>query len=226
MSDRAVVLPSSGFRTKYVVFTFVAVMAIYVLYHKERFLVDPTDPIWQHYEPFKWWLLPHGIAGALALLLAPLQFSERLRQRFTRAHRVIGRIYVACALFLAPLGVYIQYLDEAQGAARSFTLGTVIDAALLMTTTGIALFFALKRMIQQHRQWMTRSFDVSLVFIEVRFILGITGWDQPFNWHITETAFWGCLALSLFVGDVANQWYELKSARTRFVKSSVALAPA
>jgi hypothetical protein len=38
----------------------------------------------------------------------------------------------------APLGVYIQYLDEAQGATRSFTIATMIDAALAMITTGCA----------------------------------------------------------------------------------------
>ena len=44
-------------------------MTVFVLYHKERFLLDPMHPIWQHYDPFKWWLLPHGLAGAFALLL-------------------------------------------------------------------------------------------------------------------------------------------------------------
>ena len=71
------------FRTKSLVFTAIAAMAAYVLYHNERFLLDPAHPIWNHYEPFKWWLLPHGLAGACALLLAPLQFAEGLRQRHT-----------------------------------------------------------------------------------------------------------------------------------------------
>jgi hypothetical protein len=71
------------FRTKSLVFTAIAAMAAYVLYHNERFLIDPAHPIWNHYEPFKWWLLPHGLAGACALLLAPLQVAEGLRQRHT-----------------------------------------------------------------------------------------------------------------------------------------------
>ena len=215
MFDSAQVHAPQGLRTKHFVFAGIAVMAAYVLYHNERFLLDPAHPVWQHYEPFKWWLLPHGLAGACALLLAPMQFSDRLRRRFTRLHRVTGRIYVTAALILAPLGAYIQFLDEAQGASRSFTVATVIDAAILMTTTGIGFIFALKRMIPQHRQWMTRSYAVSLVFIEVRVILGVTGWDQPFNWEITEAVVWGCLALSILIGDLANQWYELRSARPR-----------
>jgi len=218
------------FRAKYVVFAFIAAMAAYVLYHNERFLIDAAHPAWQHYEPFKWWLLPHGVAGACALILAPMQFSERLRLRFTTLHRATGGIYVTSALFLAPLGVYIQFLDEAQGASRSFTVATVVDAALLMTTTTIGLVFALKGMFPQHRQWMTRSYAVSLTFLEIRFILGLTGLDQPFNWAILEVTVWTCVALSILIGDLANQWYELASARPRPARTkraeTTALSPA
>jgi len=44
-----------------------------------------------------------------------------------------------------------------------------------MTTTGIALFFILRGNVNLHRQWMTRSFAVAIVFLEVRVILGVTG---------------------------------------------------
>jgi len=85
---------------KYVVFSLIAIASTYVLYHNERFIIDSAHPVWQHYEPFKWWLLPHAVFGAIVLLFAPLQFSDRLRQRFTRAHRVMGRMYV--------LGAFVQ----------------------------------------------------------------------------------------------------------------------
>src|ERR1700693_2410598 len=85
------------FRAKNFVFALIAVMMAYVLYHNERFLIDATHPVWQHYESFKWWLLPHGLAGACALLLVPMQFSDRLRRRFAKVHRVHGRIYVTSA---------------------------------------------------------------------------------------------------------------------------------
>ena len=218
------------FRAKYVAFAFIAAMAAYVLHHNERFLIDASHPIWQHYEPFKWWLLPHGVAGACVLILAPMQFSERLRLRFTTLHRVTGGIYVTSVFILAPLGVYIQFVDEAQGAARSFTIAAAVDAALLMTTTAIGLVFALKRMFTQHRQWMIRSYAVALTFLEIRFILGVTGLDQPFNWAVLEVVVWTCVALSLLVGDLANQWYDLAHARPRPARTqraeATALSPA
>src|SRR6516164_9375065 len=93
----------SWFRAKYLLFAVIGMMLAYVIPHDESFLVHPKDPLWQHYEPFKRWLLPHGIAGACALLLGPMQFSERLRERFRQLHRVVGRIYLAGVFVAAPV---------------------------------------------------------------------------------------------------------------------------
>lgn len=208
------------FNAKYAIFTVVAIMLVYVLFHNERFVVQPDNPVWQHYEPFKWWLLPHAIAGAFVILLAPLQFSDRLRRRFTGLHRILGRLYVVGAFILAPIGAYIQYLEERQGFPRSFTVLGVIDAVMLFGTTLIALVFAIKRKIAQHRQWMIRSYAVALVFLEVRFILGVTGWER-LGVEIVQAVIWSCLAMSLLLADVINHWLEIRTALTTPVKSPV-----
>jgi uncharacterized membrane protein len=209
------------FRTKHVVFAAIAAMMAYVLYHNERFLIDPKNPIWEHYGSLGWWLLAHGLAGGCALILVPMQFSDRLRARYAKVHRVVGRVYVAGALVLAPLGAYTQYLDERLGIfPRSFTIETVIQASLLITTTAIGLYFAMRGMIPQHRQWMTRSYAAALTFFEIRFILGVTGWDQPpADPAVVETVVWCCTALAILVGDIANQIYELQSMRPRVVRA-------
>lgn len=196
---------------KYVVFSGIAVMMAYVLYHNERFLIQPDNPIWQHYAHFKWWLLPHGIFGALVLLLAPLQFSDRLRRRFTRWHRVAGRVYVVGVLVLAPLGAYIQYYEERLGFPRSFTVLAFVDAVMLIGTTLIAFLFAYKRKIALHRQWVTRSYAVALVFIAGRFVMGVTGWET-LGVEIVQAIIWSCLALSVPLADFANNWIEIRGA--------------
>ena len=195
---------------KYVVFTAIALASTYVLYHNERFLVDSSHPAWQHYGPFKWYLLPHGIFGAIVLLFAPLQFSDRLRKRFTKAHRIMGRLYVVGAIGLAPLGAYIQYYQERMGAPRSFTVLAIVDAAMLMGATTLAFVFAFKRKIALHRQWATRSYAIALVFIAGRFFLGITGWEL-LGIEIVQAIIWGCLALSVPLADIALSWKDLRN---------------
>ena len=187
-------------------------MVAYVLAHNERFLIDGKNPEWPHIQTFRWWLLPHALAGACALILGPMQFSDRLRQRYALLHRVVGRIYVAGVFIAAPLGTYIQYLEERMGAARSFSFAAATDAALWMATTGIALMFILRGKVQQHRQWMVRSFAVAIVFLEVRVVGGITGWDA-LGESVTETIVWACVAFSLLFADIVLQWQELRRAK-------------
>ena len=205
---------------KYATFSAIALASLYVLYHNERFLVDSSHPAWQHYAPFKWWLLPHGIFGAIVLLFAPLQFSERLRQRYTKAHRIMGRMYVVGAIALAPLGAYIQYYQERMGAPRSFTVLAIVDAAMLMGTTALAFLFAFRRKIALHRQWATRSYAVALVFIGGRFVMGITGWEA-LGIEIVQAIIWSCLALSLLFADISIHWRELRSVLLGSAKSPV-----
>jgi hypothetical protein len=196
---------------KYVTFSLIAVASTYVMYHNERFLVDSSHPAWQHFAPFKWWLLPHGIFGAIVLLFAPFQFSDRLRQRFTKAHRVMGRMYVLGAFGLAPLGAYIQYYQEQLGAPRSFTILGIVDALMLIGASALAGLFAYKRKIALHRQWATRSYAIALVFIGGRFVLGVTGWEA-LGVEIVQAIIWTCLALSVVLADVSIHWKEIRSA--------------
>ena len=205
---------------KKVVFLLIGLATVYVMYHNERFLVDSEHPAWQRYEAFKWWLLPHGIFGAIVLLFAPFQFSNRIRQRFTRAHRVMGRMYVVSALLLAPMGAYIQYYQESMGAPRSFTVLGIVDAVMLMGATTLAFVFAFKRKVALHKQWATRSYAIALVFIAGRFVMGVTGWEA-LGVEIVQAIIWSCLALSVPLADVAINWSDLKSTVSVPVKPRV-----
>ena len=186
----------------------------YVLQHNERFLIDSQDKYWDHIETLKlkWWLLPHGLAGACALLLGPMQFSDRLRQRYVRLHRVVGRLYVTGTFIAAPLGVYLQYLNEAAGSSRTFTIETAFQGGLWFLTTAIAWALILNGKTQLHRQWMTRSFGTGpLIFLEVRVIGGV--------FNITDPAFeyvvWACTLSSIFVADTVLLVQELLRTRPR-----------
>ena len=195
-------------RPKSAVFVAVGAMTLYVLYHNERFLIEPENPVWRHYAEIAFWLVPHAVAGTCALLLAPLQFSERLRKRYTTAHHIVGRVYVIGALVLAPLGAYGQYLAESRGDPREFTTLATVDAAMLMTTTLVAYLFAIRRRITLHRQWMTRSYAVALVFFEGRLLGGLLGIDN--NVNATMAAIWACLALSMVFAELANSFADIR----------------
>ena len=206
-------------RPKYLLFACIALMIAYVAYHNERFLIDATDPSWPHYRTIGRWLLPHGFVGATALLLGITQFSTRVRTRFTRLHRVVGRIYITAVFIVAPLGIYIQHLDELSGDPRSFTIAAAADAALWMLATGMAFWCIRTRRIEQHRQWMTRSLAMALVFLEVRVIAGLTGWED-LGTAVSETIVWTCVALAYPLADVVLLVDDSLRSRSRLARAA------
>ena len=68
MSERLASQQSSWLRPKVTVFAAVGAMTLYVLYHNERFLIEPQNPIWRHYAEIAFWLVPHAVAGTCALV--------------------------------------------------------------------------------------------------------------------------------------------------------------
>ncbi|HEX5235851.1 MAG TPA: DUF2306 domain-containing protein [Silvibacterium sp.] len=207
---------SSIARPKYLLFAAIALMYAYVLWHNESFLVNAKDPEWTHIHSFRWWLLPHGLLAACALFLGPLQFSDRLRRRFAKVHRVMGRFYVAGVFLGAPLGIYIQHFEERMGGARSFTIAAGVDATLWIFATAMAMMFILRGKVQQHRQWMTRSFATALIFLEGRAVMGVFNIPE----RNAEIVVWCCVAAAYPIADFALQMQELYRTRPAPAKAA------
>jgi len=215
----------SWLRPKYLLFVFIACMYAYVLWHNERFLINRADPEWLHIASFKWFLLPHGLAAGCALFLGPLQFSDRLRRRFTKLHRVMGRFYVAGCLVGAPIGIYIQNFETVNLAHNdpvefSLTIASVFQAGIWIFCTLMALTFILQRKVQLHQQWMTRSFACAIIFLEVRLIQGVFNLDLKF----IEIIVWSCVASAVPLADLVLYVQEALRARATAAKTARAKA--
>jgi uncharacterized membrane protein len=202
-------------RAKTLLFVLIGAMYLYVLVTTESFLFNKSDPEWAHIAPFKQFLLPHGLVAALALFLGPFQFSERLRRKYIKVHKTIGYLYITGCYLGAPLGIYIQWFQERTGAARSFTIAAAADAVIWIFATSMALIFIRQRKIQQHRQWMTRSFACALIFLEVRAIFALFHIPEQFD----ETVVWCCVAAAFPIADLTLQIEEQLRSRARTARA-------
>jgi len=151
-------------------------------------------------------LIPHTLAGVLALLIGPINFSSRIRQRFLKLHRVLGRIYVISVFVGAFTGI-------ALASGRPGLPGTSMQAAAWIVCTTAAFITARNRQIIQHRQWMARSYAVTFTFVSSR-VLNL--W--PRYWaHLGDTfAAVGVIAFtlaSLLLVDLGLNWRELTTRR-------------
>ena len=191
-------------RAKHVFFAAFGLMTLFVFYLYETPFLDSRSPVWQRVEPVKWLLLPHGLAGAIALLLAPFQFSARLRRRSLRLHRVLGRLYVAGVAISAPLAIPVAIIL----GPPSLVMAAVIQSCGWLLTTAIAIYCVRAGDIRQHQEWMTRSYPFAMVFVLARAILAI-----PAVKAMGEVAFvsvvWSLIAAACFVPSLVISWRAL-----------------
>jgi uncharacterized membrane protein len=110
----------------------------------------------------------HILPGGLILLLAPLQFSSRIRQRHIRFHRLSGRVLVASAVVSAFAGFYFG-LFMPYGGARE-TAAIVLFGAILLAAVTLAVSAIRRGDAARHREWMIRAFAVAVGIATVRVV--------------------------------------------------------
>ena len=190
-----------SFKAKHVFFAAFGLMTLFVFYLYETPFLDPQSPVWQHVEPVKWLLLPHAVAGTVALLLAPFQFSARLRRRSVRLHRIMGRLYVAGAFISAPLAIPVAIIL----GPPSLVMAATIQSGGWLLTTALALYAVRRGDIRQHQEWMIRSYPFAMVFVIARALLAV-----PAIRELGEVGFvsvvWSCIALACFGPSLVISW--------------------
>ena len=210
MASSTLLTPTSGHsRFKIALWTFIGLTTLFVVITSEVLLV--TDyPMYHAYRlqviADRQLLIPHTLCGFTALLAGPLQFSSRIRQRYLKFHRVLGRIYVISVFVGAFTGI-------ALAAGRPGLPGTSMQAAAWVVCTVAAVITARNRHIIQHRQWMIRSYAVTFTFVSSR-VLNL--W--PRYWaHLGDSfAAVGVIAFtlaSLLLVELGLNWRELTTRR-------------
>jgi uncharacterized membrane protein len=192
-------------RFKTVLWIFLGLTALFVFITSEVFLI--TDyPMYHAYRlqviADRVLLIPHTLAGIFALLIGPINFSSRIRNRFLKFHRVLGRIYVISVFIGAATGV-------ALASGRPGFPGTCGQAAAWIVCTTAAFITARNRQIIQHRQWMARSYAVTFTFVSSR-VLNL--WPRYWSHLGDSLSAVGVIAFtlaSLLIVDLGLNWREL-----------------
>lgn len=183
---------------------FVGFFALTILatYEKNARVFDPASPIARHYAPASWFLPVHGIFGALALGLAAFQFSNRLRARYLRVHRVLGYAYVASVFISAPFAVVVAFRIPKQ---VSVIAANCMQALGWMVCTAIALYCVRKGNVALHRRWMIRSYPFAMVFTVGRTVSMLVP-SIALNPSAGEAVFWGAIVLAALLPSVFLDW--------------------
>ncbi len=212
METRSTRLPTTmagrGSRAKHVLFGLLGLMTLFVLWNNERFLLSPVAPEWQHFNPIRWQLLPHGLAGAVALFLGATQFSTRLRRRHARIHRLIGKVYIGATFIAGPVAIWMAFISSPWFLIPF----TIVQAGTWMLFTLLAYVCIRRGATRSHREWMTRSYAIVLIFLEGRVLMAIPALARH-GMDAVVLVNWGCLAVTLVVVECLLRWREVFPAR-------------
>jgi uncharacterized membrane protein len=115
-------------------------------------------------------LTVHVAAAATALLIGPIQFLPWVRLHRPLLHRWIGRTYVTGCVIGSIAGLAL-----AAGASTGLmsSAGFGLLAVSWFVTTATAWRYATQRRFGLHREWMIRSFALTLSAVTLRFYLGV-----------------------------------------------------
>src|SRR6201990_3293415 len=200
---------SAGPRFKTVLWISLGLTVLFVFITSEVLLI--TDyPMYHAYRlqviADRHLLIPHTLAGIFALLIGPINFSSRIRQRHLQLHRILGRIYIISVFIGSFTGIALAW-------GRPAVPGTSMQAAAWIVCTTAAFITARNRQIVQHRQWMARSYAVTFTFVSSR-VLNL--WPRYWS-HLGDSfAAVGVIAFtlaSLLIVEVGLHWHELTNRR-------------
>jgi len=137
----------------------------------DHFLKMTPEALGKYFE-LRWVLIAHITCGGGALITGIVQFWPKLRSYSPRLHRFTGFLYLlavlvssACALILAFTTAYkVSW-------ANAFTLQ--VWTAVWISSTFIAYHAAVRRKFNTDKEWMIRSYIVTIAFLVSGFLYRI-----------------------------------------------------
>jgi hypothetical protein len=181
----------------------VVTASIYFVQRDALRYLDFSPAGYRHHWDLRWWLIPHILGAGPALLIAPLQFSTRIRAHWPVFHRSLGRVYAVGSLIAAPAAFRLALGSDCELCAAPLA----ILAVLWFGSTATAIWAARRRAFTLHRQFMIRSYVLMCAFVVIRvtdFVpLPFLAADEEARRALFE---WLCWVVPLLVTEAWLSW--------------------
>jgi hypothetical protein len=143
-----------------------------------------------YYWPRRFGLVPHIAGGIVAILVGLVQLWLGLTGRTGVLHRTLGRVYLGAVAIGSAGGFYLAVTIGAQYFA--YAAGLFGLAGAWVITTSMAYVAIRHRALEQHREWMIRSYVVAFAFVTFRLL------DRPLiAWNVAkDTEIWSMMAFA------------------------------
>lgn len=149
----------------------------------------------------------HLVGGSMALALGLPQFWMGFRNRFMNVHRWTGRLYVLGVL-VGSIGAFVMATAPEQSLGFGFAFALFALGIAWVITTGAAFFAVIRRKIKLHKEWMIRSYIVTLAFVTFRILSDFVPYE---SWGLDHADYntammWSCWVFPLMIAEVILQF--------------------
>src|SRR5579871_287256 len=178
-----------------------------VLLWPVRFAVrnSPAAPLNAGFSRHEALTFVHILPGALFVILAPLQFVHRIRERHLEFHRWSARVLVADGLVIGTTALIMSLKMNIGGPNE--TAATTLFAIVFLISLIKAYWHIRRKEVARHREWMIRTFAVAFGVATTRPIVGTFFAFRRLPPHeFFGIAFWLGFTITLLVGEFWIDW--------------------
>jgi uncharacterized membrane protein YozB (DUF420 family) len=172
------------------------------------------DDLW----PRRFIFLPHLVGGSVAAITGVVQIWLGLTGRTRELHRILGRLYLG-GIAIGSVSAFGLALTTVNPPTLSYRAGLFTLGIAWLITTGMAWVAIRQRHVEQHREWMLRSYTVTFAFVTFRFLAQwLIAFGVPDGPELEGALAWGSWCIPLLLAEPLIQLRRLRlDARRRAV---------
>jgi hypothetical protein len=152
----------------------------------------------------------HVLVGLTLALAIPIQFSTRLRNRYPRMHRWLGRFLLMIGLLVGMSAFGMMVRPVGGWLERSAT--AFYDTAFLVALA-IAWWHIRQRDVTRHREWMLRASGIALGIATTRPVMAVFFATGPLT-RLQPSEFFGVAMWIGFTSTVLAAEMYIRSTRS------------
>jgi hypothetical protein len=181
-------------------------VAIFMVTHSfmrgaDHFLELTPEALGKYFK-LRWVLIAHITAGGGALILGPIQFWNQLRLYNKKIHRVTGLLYLLAIVVSAGCALILAFTTSYE-VNWPYAFSAQVWVSVWIISTAIAYKAAIAGKLVLHKEWMTRSYIVTVAFVVSGSLLKILlAFEFGSFEDISPSLFWFGWSVPLFVYQV------------------------
>jgi uncharacterized membrane protein len=184
-------------------------VSLYYIYHTcRRYFIFTEASYRTHFWTREEWVFIHVVSGIVATLIVPFQLIRAFRKKYTRLHRGMGHTYLISVIISS---ITSFYLSVTSGFNLTYVSGFACFSLVWFCTPLMGYIAIMNGNTTQHREWMIRSYVVTLGFSIIRLLK-----DTLVPAHLGErmdlinTLTWISWAIPLFITELILQVRKFK----------------